>query len=293
MPELPEVETIRRDLAAIMLGSKIISVDILSPGSASHSAAFFKKELVGRKIIEVSRRGKLLIFRLAPSAGKKMDYIIVHLKMTGQLIFSGKKDEVAGGHSYNSKEELKSLPNKHTRAVLKLADGGKLFFNDMRRFGYIKLVSKKELDDVLARSYGPEPLTVTFTFPAFLYALSRTNVKIKAALLNQKLIAGLGNIYADEVLWEARLRPDRPTQSLKPAELKKLYNAINRIIKLAVKKRGTTFSDYVDSRGRSGNFSKFLKVYGRHGEKCPHCHSLLKKAKIVGRGTHYCAICQK
>jgi formamidopyrimidine-DNA glycosylase len=293
MPELPEVETIRRDLAAIMVGSKIISVDILSPGSASHSAAFFRKELIGRKIVEVGRRGKLLIFRLSPSAGQKMSHIIVHLKMTGQLVFSDKKHEVAGGHSRDARKELQNLPSKHTRAVLKMADGGKLFFNDLRRFGYIKLVSQAELDDILARGYGPEPLTVEFTFPIFEKTLRKTNMKIKAALLNQKIIAGLGNIYTDEVLWAARIRPDRPVGKISQAELKKLQSEINRIIRLAVKHRGTTFSDYVDSSGRRGGFSKFLKVYGRAGAACPNCRQPLKKTKIAGRGTHYCPICQK
>lgn len=302
MPELPEVETIRRDLAAAILNRRIAFVDILSPKTASHSAAFFKKALVGRKIIEVGRRGKLLIFRLAPGApmrkkgkldGKRMDYLLIHLKMTGQLIYSDKKNRIAGGHSLNTPSELAELPNKHTRAVLTMDNGGRLFFNDLRKFGYLKLVSSSELEKLLEQNYGPEPLTPAFTFPAFQKSLSRTNVKIKAALLNQKLIAGLGNIYADEVLWEARINPQRPTKKVTSAELKKLFAAINKIIKLAIKQRGTTFSDYVDSRGRRGNFSKFLKVYGRGGKKCPNCHNPLKKQKIAGRGTHYCPKCQK
>lgn len=302
MPELPEVETIRRDLAAVILNRRVASVAILSPKTASHSAAFFKKALVGRKITEVGRRGKLLIFKLSlvasvrkkgKPAGKKLDYLLIHLKMTGQLIYSDKKNKIAGGHSLNAPSELVELPNKHTRAVFTMDNGGRLFFNDLRKFGYLKLVSGLELEKLLENNYGPEPLTPAFTFPAFQKSLSRTNVKIKAALLNQKLIAGLGNIYADEVLWEARISPERPTKKVTPAELKKLFAAINKIIKLAIKQRGTTFSDYVDSRGRRGNFSKFLKVYGRGGEKCPNCHNPLEKQKIAGRGTHYCPKCQK
>lgn len=293
MPELPEVETIRRDLAAALLNRRIASIDILSPRTATPSAALFKKESAGRKITKVGRRGKLLIFRLSPKKGGKFDYLLIHLKMTGQLIYADKKKKIAGGHSLNTREELKELPNKHTRAIIAMAGGGKLFFNDLRKFGYLKLASQAELDKLLENNYGPEPLTPAFTFPAFKKALSHTNVKIKAALLNQKLIAGLGNIYADEVLWAARIRPDRPTQKVTETELKKLFVSINRIIKLAIKHRGTTFSDYVDSRGRKGNFSKFLKVYGRGGEKCPNCHNPLKKSKIAGRGTHYCPICQK
>lgn len=309
MPELPEVETIRRDLAVAILNRHIASVDILSPKTASHSAAFFKKVLVGRKIIKVGRRGKLLIFKLSlvasmrkkgKTVGKRIDYLLIHLKMTGQLIYSDKKNKIAGGHSLmagghslNVSNELVELPNKHTRAILTMDNGGRLFFNDLRKFGYLKLVSGSELEKLLENNYGPEPLTPAFTFPAFQKSLSRTNVKIKAALLNQKLIAGLGNIYADEVLWAARISPERPTKKVTLAELKKLFAAINKIISLAIKQRGTTFSDYVDSRGRRGNFSKFLKVYGRGGEKCPNCHNPLKKQKIAGRGTHYCPKCQK
>jgi len=300
MPELPEVETIRRDLAAVILNRRIAFIDILSPKTASHSAAFFKKKLVGRKITEVGRRGKLLIFHLSPVKNKgkktnkkKIDYLLIHLKMTGQLIYSDKKNIIAGGHSLNTRVELEELPNKQTRAILTLANGGRLFFNDLRKFGYLKLVSQSELEKLLANNYGPEPLTPAFTLAAFQESLSRTNVKIKAALLNQKLIAGLGNIYTDEVLWEARISPERPTKKITPPELKKLFAAINKIIKLAVKHRGTTFSDYVDARGKRGNFSKFLKVYGRSGEKCPNCHNPLKKQKIAERGTHYCPKCQK
>lgn len=301
MPELPEVETIRHDLADIILNKKIISVTILSPKTASHSAAFFKKELSGRKINEIGRRGKLLIFRLESKGQREsqeiesrgIDYLLIHLKMTGQLLYRDRNNRIAGGHDLGVGEELKELPNKHTRAIFELDNGGKLFFNDLRKFGYIKLVTELELKKLLVSNYGPEPLTPAFTFLAFQKALARTNVKIKAALLNQKLIAGLGNIYVDEVLWAARINPERSIKKISPAELRKLYLAINRIIKLAIKHRGTTFSNYVDSRGRSGNFSKFLKVYGHGGEECPNCHNLLKKVKIAGRGTHYCLKCQK
>jgi len=302
MPELPEVETIRRDLAAAILNRKIVSVSILSPKTASHSVAFFKKELIGRRLTEIDRRGKLLIFHLSPKKVKgtskkpraeKINCLLIHLKMTGQLIYADKKNKIAGGHSLNNSTELQELPNKHTRAIIEFDNGGQLFFNDLRKFGYLKLVSDAELEKILAANYGPEPLTPAFTLAVFQNAFKKTNVKIKAALLNQKLIAGLGNIYADEVLWAAGINPQRPTQKVTPAEFKKLFVAINQVIGLAIKHRGTTFSDYVDSRGRRGNFSKFLKVYGRTGEKCPRCHNSLKKQKIAGRGTHYCPICQK
>lgn len=298
MPELPEVETIRRDLASCILNKKISAVEILSPKTASHPAAYFRKELIGRKIIKAGRRGKLLIFSLSPGQGSddrkgRADYLLIHLKMTGQLIYLDKKNRVAGGHSSNTETKSMVLPNSHTRVILTMDSGGRLFFNDMRKFGYLKLVSGSELEALLDRNYGPEPLTPEFTLEAFRKSLLRTNVKIKAALLNQKLIAGLGNIYVDEVLWAARISPERPTKEISSAELKKLFLVINKIMALAIEHRGTTFSDYVDSKGHKGNFSKFLKVYGRSGEKCPKCRNQLKKIKIAGRGTHYCPICQK
>lgn len=299
MPELPEVETIRRDLAAKIVGRKITSVNILSPKTASHSAAFFIKALVGRYITKVERRGKLLIFALSTSR-LEYSYLLIHLKMTGQLIYQDKTTKIAGGHSLGraSADSFASsvggtLPNKHTRAIFVFAAGGRLFFNDLRKFGYLKLATEAELAKILQNNYGPEPLRSDFSLPYLVARLREKTIKIKAFLLDQKMIAGLGNIYVDESLWAAGVRPGRSAGSLKGVEIKKLWQEINRIIKLAIKHRGTTFSNYVDSRGRHGNFSRFLKVYGRGGEKCLNCARPILKIKIAGRGTHYCPSCQK
>jgi len=320
MPELPEVETIRRDLAAGLVGRKIVSVDILSPKSASPSGAIFKSALLRRRITETGRRGKLLIFRLSPisrssssrSSSRRAvyDYLLIHLKMTGQLIYLDGRKKIAGGHSLSKAgraplssglslgESFSSavggdLPNKHTRAVLSFSGGGRLFFNDLRKFGYLKLVDQAELNRLLVANYGPEPLTAAFTPAALARVLARKSAKVKALLLDQTLIAGLGNIYVDEALHAAGLRPQRTGASIKPAEIKRLHGAINRIIRRAIKHRGTTFSDYVDSRGRRGNFSRLLLVYGRGGEACRNCGHPLLKTKVAGRGTHYCQYCQK
>lgn len=304
MPELPEVETIRRDLAAALIGRRFLSVDILSPKMVWPRAAFFKRELVARRILGVDRRGKLLIFRLSPSkksvqANKKnqataLDYLLIHLKMTGQLIYQSKKLTVAGGHSLAKSSNIsRGLPNQHTRAIFYFKAGGRLFFNDLRKFGYLKLSSKLELDNLIARNYGPEPLTPAFTAATLQHILKNKKIKIKAALLDQKLIAGLGNIYVDESLFAARILPTRLASSLSAREVKKLWQSIQRIIRLAIVKRGTTFSDYRDSAGRSGNFSRYLKVYGRAKKKCSHCGHPILKVKLAGRGTHYCAHCQK
>ncbi|HBA36932.1 TPA: bifunctional DNA-formamidopyrimidine glycosylase/DNA-(apurinic or apyrimidinic site) lyase [Candidatus Falkowbacteria bacterium] len=304
MPELPEVETIRRDLAAKVVGRKIMSVHILSPKSAAPNAVFLKKNLLGRKIIRLERRGKLLIFALSPSTdllGSKSDsadYLLIHLKMTGQLIYVDKKDSLAGGHSLSAQAKSLAeavggtLPNRHTRAIIGFSQGARLFFNDLRRFGYLKLVGAAELAKILQNNYGPEPLTAAFSLTAFQSALTGRKTKIKALLLNQKIIAGLGNIYADETLWLARIHPERRAGALSAVEAKKLWRAINRIIGRAIEYRGTTFNNYVDAGGRQGNFFGFLKVYGRAGKRCPACRTTIVKSKIVGRGTHYCPHCQ-
>lgn len=303
MPELPEVETIRRDLALGLPGHRIRAVHILSPKTASPSAAFLKAHLTGQKITKIERRGKLLIFTLAPGDF----YLLIHLKMTGQLIYLDGKHKIAGGHSLRqsgakigaqTKDRFVDsvggeLPNKHTRVIIELAGGRRLFFNDMRKFGYVKLATTAELSVLLKNNYGPEPLTAGFSWPFFQKLLKNRSTKIKALLLDQKLIAGLGNIYVDETLWEAKIDPRRRAGSLQSGDSRKLWQAINRVIRQAIKQRGTTFSDYVDSQGRRGNFSRFLKVYGRHGEKCPVCRRLIRKIKVAGRGTHYCAHCQK
>lgn len=291
MPELPEVETIRRDLD-VLIGQKISALDILDAKTASPSAAFLKRALMGKKLLKIERRGKLLIFVFSAD-----QFLLIHLKMTGQLIFQSKKRRIAGGHSLAEGSFEKAvggkLPNKYTRAIFSFSDGGQLFFNDLRKFGYLKLVNAQELKNILAKNYGPEPLTPEFSLARFQEIIKNRKTKIKAVLLNQKLIAGLGNIYVDEALFAAGIRPTRLASSLKKEELEKLYKAINRLIKKALEYRGTTFSNYVDSRGKKGNFSRFLKVYGRQKEACLVCKTKIVKVKLAGRGTTYCPHCQK
>lgn len=291
MPELPEVETIRRDLSAL-LGKKIIALKILSPKTASHNAAFFEKVLLNQKLLRVDRRGKLLILVM------QNDYfLLIHLKMTGQLIFQSKEAKIVGGHSLSSGSYEKSvggeLPNKHTRAIFYFSGGGVLFFNDLRKFGYLKLVKQEELNKILKTNYGPEPLTPAFTFDNIKNVLKNKKTNIKATLLNQKLVAGLGNIYVDEALFASKILPNRLASKLKDEEIERLVKETNKIIKKAVDYRGTTFSNYVDSKGKKGNFSQFLKVYGRGGKSCLNCGKIISKIKFAGRGTHYCPNCQK
>ncbi len=290
MPELPEVETVRADLAAVLKNKKILQVAVLSDKSAQPSPEFLKEKLTGRSFLSADRLGKLLIFPL----DKKL-YLLVHLRMTGQLIYADSQGSRAGGHSnHGKKEDLSpaSLPNRHTRIVLKLSGGAILYFNDLRKFGFCRLVDEAGLQEA-KKSYGLEPLSQEFNLDALQKMLAGKKQKMKPFLLNQKFIAGLGNIYVDEALFAAKIRPDRLAVSLKLAEIKNLHSAIQRIIKSAISMRGTTFSDYRDSRGKKGNFSSRLQVYGRGGQDCPVCGRKIKKVKLFGRGTHFCEYCQK
>lgn len=288
MPELPEVETVRRDLESRLLNKKIKTVEVLDLKLVGN----LNKQLTGSSFTEILRRGKLLIFK----SNHPGLFMLVHLKMTGQLIYLFKDQISAGGHSLSSHSFEKAvggeLPNKHTRVIITFADSSRLFFNDVRKFGYIKLASELELEKLIAKNYGPEPLEDLFDLAEFEAKLGRRRINIKAALLDQKTVAGLGNIYVDEVLFESGVRPQRSASSLKPAEIIKIHQAIKRILALAIKNRGTTFSNYVDGSGKKGNFSQKLKVYGRAGQKCVKCGSAIIKTKIAGRGTHYCNSCQ-
>jgi len=287
MPELPEVETIRADLARKLVGRRIKSVEILNPKTVAPAPAIFYKSLAGERIKMVNRRAKLLFLELQPS----QKFLLIHLKMTGQLIYQDKKGTVAGGHS-DSAEAAAIYPNRHTRVLIVFSDNSRLFFNDLRKFGYMKLVTRAELGKFISRSYGPEPLTKDFSLDALAAILKSKKTNLKAALLNQKNIAGLGNIYVDEALFAARLDPRRQASSLRAAEIKALYSAINKIIKAAIRWRGTTFNNYRDSEGRRGNFSRYLQVYGRQNELCLNCRQPLQKIKLAGRGTYYCPHCQ-
>jgi len=293
MPELPEVETIRRDLAAHLLGKKIKSVTVLNPKTVGISPDDFIKSLSGSFFIDILRRGKLLIFKL-----KKPDtYLLVHLKMTGQLIYLSDSSTVSGGHSLSSHSFEKAvggeLPNKYTRVIISFSDKSNLFFNDLRKFGYMKLVNQAELDAFIFKNYGPEPLDNNFILSDFIATLKKRRRNIKSVLLDQKIVAGLGNIYVDEVLFAAGVRPMRMASELTKGEVTKIFQVIPKILTLSIKHRGTTFSNYVDSKGKRGNFSSLLQVYGRGKEKCLKCSSAIIKTKIAGRGTHYCPHCQK
>lgn len=286
MPELPEVETIRRDLEKVILGKKITGIKILHKAPVKDGVKKFQEALQNKTIKSVDRIGKLMMLGL--SSG---NFLLVHLKMTGQLIYQNKKNLIAGGHSFSS-FDITDLPNKYTWVIWSLNDGSKLYFNDMRKFGYLKIVDKKEKEKVVAK-YGPEPLTENFTLNKFLAILDKRNAPIKSVLLNQALIAGIGNIYADEVCFAAGIFPAAKASSLNREEKIKLFKAINSILKKAIKYKGTTFKNYLSAHGKRGNFANMLQVYGRDKEKCFRCiKGIIANKKIGGRSSRYCPVCQ-
>jgi formamidopyrimidine-DNA glycosylase len=289
MPELPEIETIKNGLSRFVLNKKIIGFKLLDEKLVSSGFSFLKK-IKGDSFSKIDRLGKLLIFSFHISEYK----LLAHMKMTGQLVFCREKELLAiGGHAERGKVNLSCSDFKHIRFYITFEDSSRLLFNDSRRFAYLKMVDEKSFSEI-KESFGLEPLSKEFTFSQFSQLLSRRSAKnIKAFLLDQSLVAGIGNIYADEILFASAVSPLKKVASISNAKKKRIFDNIKKILKLAVEKKGTTFSDYLDSEGQRGSFSSLLKVYGREGEKCSKCSSRIKKIRVAGRGTHYCPKCQK
>jgi len=278
MPELPEVETIKRGLERAILGHKITAVLVLEKRSVLPSVLAFRRGLIGDKIARIDRRGKYLIFML--SGGRTL---IGHLRMTGQLVFDS-----------TGELELPRLPTgrqTYARVIIEFASGAKLYFNDIRKFGRLELLPKNNKQALLPR-VGIDFLELTLL--EFQEAMRRRpRANIKAVLLDQRFFSGVGNIYADEVLYAARIIPSRSVGSLRDGEITALYLATQSILKSSIKHGGTSFSDYVDASGKQGSFVRLLRVYGRYGAPCKKCRTPIKKTRLAGRGTHYCEKCQK
>jgi len=289
MPELPEVETIRRDSQKALVGRKILGAEIL----ADKVVRSPEIKNLRAKIKVARRRGKILILDL-----DNQQSLMVHFKMTGQLIYNEKvktkneKPDLAGGHYIVGSLEV---PNKFTRVIFNL-DKGKLYFNDLRKFGWVKLVQTKEVEQMKEiKNLGVEPLTPNFTFKAFLEIIKKRPKKpIKMLLLDQQLISGIGNIYASEALFWAKILPTRLAGSLSEAEIKALYAAINKVLKEGIATGGSSENTYVDLYGEKGNYLKKEVVYRREGQNCPrHCGSQVKRLKQGGRSSFFCPKCQK
>lgn len=286
MPELPEVEMVRRQLADKILHKEIDAVVVRDRKSVDHNDDFSAK-IVGQEITGIDRKGKYLFLSLSGDDS----YITCHLRMTGRLIYvpADSDEQFGGGHSLSG--DLPEQPHKHTRVIITFADGSHLYFNDMRKFGYLKLVSQQEVKrqkDAL----GPEPSSSDYSADYLAGLLAGRSTSVKAALLNQSDIAGLGNIYVDESCWRAKVRPDRVAGELAPSEIELLAAATESVLEDAVEHGGTTFRDYVDTNGENGNFTDKLAVFGRDGKKCSRCGGIIKKSRVAGRGTHFCPDCQ-
>ncbi len=290
MPELPEVQTIANDLKPLLVNKYIARLQILDSRLENLNTKQSWQLIIGQPIINISRRAKNLIIELAN------DYrLVVHLKMTGQLVWVGGEQWLAGGHPTKdlSSSNRISWPNKSTRLIIELSDHARLFFNDSRKFGWVKLMNEQEWSNY-QEPLGIEPLSADFSasvLQSILHKKPRT--KIKQLLLDQYCLAGIGNIYADESLFASRIRPSRLAGTLTVTEIKKLHQSIVKILTAAIDYRGTSFSDYRDGRGQSGNFSQKLQVYGRSKQDCLICGQPIEKIKLAGRGTHFCSNCQK
>ncbi|HAP93004.1 MAG TPA: formamidopyrimidine-DNA glycosylase [Desulfotomaculum sp.] len=274
MPELPEVETIKRTLEAKLKGLFITAVEIFLPKLIRTPVPEeFQSLLAGQTIQRLERQGKYLLFHLSQNLT-----MIIHLRMTGRLVYS-----------------LPGTPlTPHTHAIFHLNNGYQLRFSDTRQFGNISLVPADNLDKVSGlNSLGKEPLSQEFTREYLKKQLRRHRAALKPLLLNQSFIAGLGNIYADEVLFRARIHPRRLSNTLTPREATRLFHAIQDILKEGIENRGATFRDYVDGNGTAGNYQNLLKVYNREGKPCPKCSKTIVKLRIGGRGTYFCPYCQK
>src|SRR5579862_2078742 len=283
MPELPEVETIKVGLAKLLPGRRVKDVwydwDKSFPNAPSDVARF----LVGAKVQKVRRRAKVLIIELSSGWA-----LVIHLKMTGQLIFTGKNERFGAGHP--SQDMVGELPAKSTRVILDFTDGSKLYFNDQRKFGWMRLMPALEIPEIdFFKKVGPEPLDADFTVGQFIDRLMRRkNTSVKAALLDQSVIAGVGNIYADESLWSAKIHPASLVGAVPKARLVTLYDSIRDILTLSIRKGGSTDRNYVDAQGRKGSFLAFANVFRREGEPCPRCGTPIEKIRVAGRGTHIC-----
>jgi len=283
MPELPEVETVKKGLEKAIVGKKIADYSCDTPKMTNFSL----NKVKGLKVIGVRRRAKMLIIDLSAD-----HHILVHLKMTGQLVYRSKKQCLIGGHQIE--KSCESLPNKFTHATFTFSDGTFLYYNDIRKFGWVRLYTKEQLAKVFEQmGMGPEPLSKDFTIDYLRQRIrQRPRNRVKQFIMDNKILVGVGNIYSDEVCYYAKVRPDRRVETLTDKEIKLIHSGIAKILKAAIEAQGTTFSNYVNADGEAGAYTKKLKVYGRYGETCFKCRGIVARMKIGGRTSSFCVHCQ-
>jgi formamidopyrimidine-DNA glycosylase len=286
MPELPEVETVRRGLSALIIGKKIASEQHDTPKGFPNTPADVASFMIGAMITNVRRRAKVLLIDLST------DYtLVIHLKMTGQLVFRG---EQVFGAGHPNESLIGDLPDRSTRVTLAFTDGSHLYFNDQRKFGWMRLMPTIEVPNInFMQKVGPEPLEADFSAQQFAARFTRrAKTSIKAALLDQTVVAGVGNIYADESLWGAKIHPKRLVSTITKDEFALLYTELRAVMNLAIEKGGSTDKNYVNAEGKRGSYMDFARVFRREGQTCPRCGTEIIKFKAAGRGTHICPVCQ-
>ncbi len=274
MPELPEVETVLKSLWPKLYGAAIKETEIFCPQSIARPAPEeFKHAVKSKKIVNMERRGKYLVWELGGGLA-----LVTHLGMTGRLLYTPGSTPLT----------------KHTRLAFYFLGGGQLFFDDPRKFGRVWLLPRESLAGLAGFcSLGPEPLSESFSAAYLTSALKKRNAAVKAVLLDQKTVAGLGNIYTDEALFASGIAPWRPASSLSPEEVERLARAIVEVLREGIAHRGTTVRDYADACGAAGSYQHFLRVYGREGKNCPNCGTIIARKKIAGRSSCFCPACQR
>lgn len=272
MPELPEVETVRRGLEKLILGKKISNIDIRYSKMIKTDLDEFKRELPGQVFQSMGRRGKYLIFYLSDKV------LISHLRMEGKYFYY--PDQVP--------------ERKHAHLFIQFEDGGSLVYEDVRKFGTMELLAPELLEAYfLSKKLGPEPTEQDFDLPTFQQALQKSKKPIKSHLLDQTLVAGLGNIYVDEVLWRAKIHPSRLSNSLTAQEARKVHDETIKVLGQAVEKGGSTIRTYTNAFGEDGTMQEFHQVYDKAGQACSRCGTIIEKIQLGGRGTHFCPNCQR
>jgi len=281
MPELPEVETIARKLQLVLPGREIQSIEQLHPKTLHGTPEY----LLGQTIKQVTRRAKIIIIHFDNNFS-----MIIHLKMTGQLIYLDKKIRVGGGHP--TTDWVNQLPSKHTRTVIHFTDDSTLFFNDQRLFGWLKIMPTAELS-VVFTLLAPDVIDEQVTPEYLASKLQKRSSTIKQLIMDNTIMAGLGNIYACDALNVARIHPQRPAKTLTLAEVTTLLAASKVVLQQGIELGGTTFDGkYVDIEGMAGQYQSVVRVYGREGMPCLNCGTPIKKIKVEGRGTYFCPQCQ-
>ncbi|HLL60206.1 MAG TPA: bifunctional DNA-formamidopyrimidine glycosylase/DNA-(apurinic or apyrimidinic site) lyase [Candidatus Nitrosocosmicus sp.] len=278
MPELPEVETIKRTLKNNLIGKKIKNVEILEPKQFSGEI----NQVISQTIVDIVRKGKVLSLKLSNNL-----YLSIHLKLSGQILFSSDRNNAVYPNTI-PRADTNKMPAATTRIIIDFDDNSALFFNDMRKFGWMKVLTDIE-------SVSVDVLSPTFTQEYLSSVLTKTKKPIKTVLMDQTYIAGLGNIYANDSLWEAKINPLRKCNTLSDDEIGNLHNAIMKIIKEALSYKGSSAKDelYIIPDGSKGQYQNYFKVYHQHNKPCPRCGDIIVYVKQAGRSSFYCPTCQK